>query len=410
MKKASIALAVSCVAAGASQAQSSVTLYGLADAGYSHVSGQTAARQRLVSGIMEGSRFGLKGNEDLGGGYRAIFTLENRLEIDTGALSNRPASGSQLPARFNSAAALGLPAPLQPAVTAVASQLGDTLGVNLAGNLFDRQAFVGVITPVGAVLAGRQYTPIYELLATFDVMRAESSLSFAQIATLPAAVEIRTSNALSYRFQTGPWAASAMLALGEGSTAAGRMVAANAFYKTSEFSVGLGYQSRENERAEKSLTNFGVGASASIGPGTLYAQYINVKDDDPSGLEPVRAGLAPAIGPVFAAAVAKAFGAALRQDANGYHVGYRIIADPHTVSVAYSRYDDKLARNADVQSYGTVYSYALSKRTDLNFVLTHFDNSATAQTAPGQNGFLGGVTSEPGRDATNVALGVRHRF
>ena len=63
-----------------------------------------------------------------------------------------------------------------------------------------------------------------------------------------------------------------------------------------------------------------------------------------------------------------------------------------------------------MQSYGAVYSYAFSKRTDVNVVVTRFDNSSNAQTAPGQNGFLGGVTTEPGRDSQNVALGIRHRF
>ena len=413
MKKSAIPLALTlalAAAAGATQAQTSVTLYGIADAGVSYVSGQEGAKKRVVSGIMEGSRFGFRGNEDLGGGYRTIFTLENRLELDTGSVSNRPASGSQLPARFNSAAALGLLAPLQPAVTQVAGQLGATLGVNLSGNLFDRQAFVGLVTPVGAVLVGRQYTPIYELSATFDTMRTESSLAFSQVATFPPSVEIRTSNALSYRLQTGPWTASTMFVFGEGATTTGRMIGAIAMYRTTAFAVGLGYQTRENEKGEKALTNIAVGASASLGPGTLYAQYVNVKDEHPGGLSPVRAALTPAIGPVFAAAVTNAFSAALVQDANVYHVGYRVITGPHTISASYNRYDDRLARNADVQSYGAVYSYAFSKRTDVNVVVTRFDNSSNAQTAPGQNGFLGGVTTEPGRDSQNVALGIRHRF
>jgi hypothetical protein len=52
----------------------------------------------------------------------------------------------------------------------------------------------------------------------------------------------------------------------------------------------------------------------------------------------------------------------------------------------------------------------LSKRTDLNVVLTHFDNKNLAQAAPGQAGFLGGVTKSAGTDSNSFALGVRHRF
>ena len=66
--------------------------------------------------------------------------------------------------------------------------------------------------------------------------------------------------------------------------------------------------------------------------------------------------------------------------------------------------------NADVASYGVAYTYALSKRTDLNAVLTHFDNKNLAQAAPGQAGFLGGVTATAGKDADSLAFGIRHRF
>jgi predicted porin len=48
---------------------------------------------------MEGSRFGLRGTEDIGGGYKAIFTLENRFELDTGSVTNRATSGGQMPDR-----------------------------------------------------------------------------------------------------------------------------------------------------------------------------------------------------------------------------------------------------------------------------------------------------------------------
>ena len=41
---------------------------------------------------------------------------------------------------------------------------------------WDRQIYVGLVTPFGAVLAGRQYTPAYELSAAFDVMGTQSSL------------------------------------------------------------------------------------------------------------------------------------------------------------------------------------------------------------------------------------------
>jgi predicted porin len=80
------------------------------------------------------------------------------------------------------------------------------------------------------------------------------------------------------------------------------------------------------------------------------------------------------------------------------------------VYVAYSAYDDKRPANADTASYGAAFSYALSKRTDINAVFTHFDNKNLAQAAPGQAGFLGGFTKSAGTDSNSFALGVRHRF
>ncbi|MES2945633.1 MAG: porin, partial [Pseudomonadota bacterium] len=71
----------------AAMAQSTVTLYGLVDAGYNRVSGlRQGTVNSIASGIMEGSRVGFRGTEDIGGGYKAIFTLENRFEADTGAV------------------------------------------------------------------------------------------------------------------------------------------------------------------------------------------------------------------------------------------------------------------------------------------------------------------------------------
>ena len=108
---AAIPLALAVTQATAQTAN--VTLYGIVDVGVQHVTGIRGGDvTQLASGIMEGSRWGLRGTEDLGGGYKAIFTLENRFEADTGGLSNRPLSGSQLPDRFIA----GLPPAVQAAL------------------------------------------------------------------------------------------------------------------------------------------------------------------------------------------------------------------------------------------------------------------------------------------------------
>ena len=118
MKKSLIALAV-LAASGAAMAQSSVTLYGIADAfvGSSKIEvGNIGQRQNNVSTSgVNGSRWGLKGSEDLGGGMKAIFTLESGFNLDTGAQKT-------------------------------------------AGSIFDRQAYVGLQSGFGTVSVGRQYS------------------------------------------------------------------------------------------------------------------------------------------------------------------------------------------------------------------------------------------------------------
>lgn len=118
MKKSLIALAV-LAASGAAMAQSSVTLYGIADAFVGSTETQIAGigqRQTNVSTSgVNGSRWGLKGSEDLGGGMKAIFTLESGFNLDTGAQKT-------------------------------------------AGSLFDRQAYVGLQSGFGTVSVGRQYS------------------------------------------------------------------------------------------------------------------------------------------------------------------------------------------------------------------------------------------------------------
>lgn len=392
-----------------------VQLYGIVDAGVTRVSGMPGGSvTQMASGIMEGSRWGLRGNEDLGGGYRAIFTLENRFEVDTGSLSSRPISGSRLPDRLSTAAALGLNPALNPFVQAVNSGLTtESLGVNVgsSGNRqFDRQAFVGLITPVGAVLAGRQYTPVFEIVANFDSMKTQSGLAANQVASFPPSVDIRLSNTLQYRIQQGGVTANLMYGMGEADTATNsgvnRFYGFMAMYKGDGFSVGAGYNTRNNDVGNKSLTNTAVGGSLDVGPGTLGVLYVTNKDRNPS-VNGIRTNTALGAN---ANTIANAYATALQQDGQLFHVGYQVTFGANTVTFSVNSFNDGTAINADARSFGVAHTYALSKRTDLNFVLARVNNNANSQVALGGNGYLGGFTRAAGVDSTSIAFGVRHRF
>lgn len=115
-----------CLAASA-HAQSSITLYGVLDAGIAYVhnvAGTGGVNQSTLvkfnSGARQGDRWGLKGSEDLGNGLSAIFQLENGFNIGSGVL-------------------------LQ------------------GGREFGRQAFVGLSDRSwGTVTLGRQYDPLVD--------------------------------------------------------------------------------------------------------------------------------------------------------------------------------------------------------------------------------------------------------
>ncbi|MCI3208297.1 MULTISPECIES: porin [Pandoraea] len=109
-----------------SHAQSSVTLYGIIDEGITYTNNQNGgAAWQVQSGEASASRFGFRGTEDLGGGYRSVFVLENGFDPSSGTLANN-------------------------------------------GRLFGRQAFVGVSSPYGTVTLGRQYDEIVDMLARVD--------------------------------------------------------------------------------------------------------------------------------------------------------------------------------------------------------------------------------------------------
>lgn len=73
--------------ASAAHAQSAVTLYGIVDAGVGYVSNISGGKEFLLTNsVMQANRIGFRGTEDLGGGTKAIFVLENGYSTGTGAL------------------------------------------------------------------------------------------------------------------------------------------------------------------------------------------------------------------------------------------------------------------------------------------------------------------------------------
>ncbi len=108
-------------------AQSTVTLYGLLDAGISYVNNQAGSSKVFFGdGINFGNRFGFRGREDLGGGNAAIFNLENGFSLGSGEFRQ-------------------------------------------GGRMFGRQAWMGLATPYGTVTGGRQYDFVRDYIQQFNI-------------------------------------------------------------------------------------------------------------------------------------------------------------------------------------------------------------------------------------------------
>ena len=93
MKKTLVALAVLGSFAGVASAATSVTLYGTVDAGYegwSYGKDLSDLDNTFVQGggSESNSKFGIRGQEDLGNGLAAVFTLEGRFGADVGAIDS----------------------------------------------------------------------------------------------------------------------------------------------------------------------------------------------------------------------------------------------------------------------------------------------------------------------------------
>src|SRR6476469_3502866 len=85
-------------------AQSSVTLYGVADVSVRYLTNANAnndGKLFMTNGAITNSRIGLKGEEDLGGGLKAIFRLEGGVELNNGQYSDSQRA-------FNRAAYIGV--------------------------------------------------------------------------------------------------------------------------------------------------------------------------------------------------------------------------------------------------------------------------------------------------------------
>lgn len=281
MKKPLLLLALPCAATGAAFAQTSLTIYGIVDAGLVYErGGMTGNVSKLTGGVQSGSRLGFKGREELGGDVTAKFVLESGFGIDNGMLGQ-------------------------------------------GGLLFGRQAYAGLGGRWGDLAFGRQYSPHYLALDEIDPF----GTGLAGNATNLMSTVTRMNNTV--KFSTPAWSdLTGELAYGfgevPGNSAANRQIGASIGFLRGPLVLKLAHHRTEDaigsDRARSTLLagrlDFGR-AIASLGVGLNRGTGTNDTRDYMLGVTvPVGAGA------LLASYIRKDDRSALNGDASQWALGY----------------------------------------------------------------------------------------
>ncbi|MCX7277355.1 MAG: porin [Burkholderiales bacterium] len=321
MKKSLIALAV-LASTGAAMAQSSVTLYGIVDvnlqsqkdeinAGTSNAVRQTS----LSSGGVSTSRWGLKGSEDLGGGLKANFVLENGFDASTGA-----AAGAQ----------------------------------------FNRQSWVGVSGGFGELRLGNDYT------ARDDINGAAHAVfdsAFSPSVFIESGYNSNPNNQIKYltpSFSGFSGAVSYALGENKAKSASGNaegVAAVNVQYAAGPVYVGIAYQEDKGPVAAsatgKANKDTFLNATYDLGVAKILASYRDVKNTLANG----------------SGANSVSF-----DKQRVYQIGADVpVGAALVVSAGYAHSKSELAGINDVTGNGFAIgaSYSLSKRTSIYTALNY---------------------------------------
>ena len=226
MKKTLVALAVLGSFASVASAATSVTLYGRLDVGYDSFHHDGLKLQQ--DAIANQSRFGVKGEEDLGNGLAATFKLEGRFSADTGAYTK---------------------------------------------DMFDRESTVGLKGAFGHVRFGRALAAMDNGIGGFTV--GERVASFDNYSSAA-----RHSNSMFYDYSNSGFSVGGnvstkggALDVAEGADASKVGYGLYAKYDANNLGLGAAYQRDGNGGKE-----WGVGASYTFAPVTLGASYADHKN------------------------------------------------------------------------------------------------------------------------------------
>ncbi|GJG95471.1 porin [Cupriavidus pauculus] len=354
MKRKALAMAaLGCVVSGGAAAQSSVTLYGLVDSGVeyvSHAGANGSSVVKMTSGGKNTSRWGLRGAEDLGGGMKAIFTLESGIAVDTGKLDTD-------------------------------------------NTLFDRRAWVGLQDKkLGSIRMGRDFTTTYDFMLPFDPMGYAPNYSWATSSTATGGRKdgmfSRSANIVRYDGQFGPVKVGGTMSFGE---------VPGSFKSSSKYDLGLGYDAGKFSAAVTWDRQMGAGTSTTPADSTDYIQGVHAGASYDFGALQIYAGYRN-YRKTFTTSAAK-------QLSDMYWVGAAYDFTP-----AFSLYGAVYKQNIKGDNNGDPIMVSLRAQYNLSKRTMAYLSAAYAKARDGQNvsvsrDFVGYANNQVG-----VTAGLQHRF
>ncbi|MBN3852324.1 porin [Paraburkholderia sp. Ac-20340] len=348
----------------------SVTLYGIIDTGIEYLTnasssqGQTHSVERLTSGNMSGSRWGVTGTENLGGGTHAFFRLESGFNVESGA----SLQGSR---EFGRLAYVG-----------IADQTWGSFSLGRQGGLF--LDWVSEYNPLkNAVYAIKMQDPAFS-------DRLDNTARYEQhFGDLAAIVQY------SFGYDSVTYGAQPA-----GDTRLARVIEAGLRYKHGPFSATLVYDQKNGGSTNRTaaMTTKGGGyegnidrrvalaASYKISTVTTYAgyRYLNSHAIHLTTLD----SASPA------------------ESTSLYWLGATWLARPDVAFSGTAMYQNFYGSSRDPWSFQIDADYFLSKRTDLYLNLAYALNRNGSNL--GLNGFGSDVVA--GKNQFGLMAGIRHKF
>jgi len=382
MKKQVIALAVSAAFAAPVFAQNTVTLYGLIDEGFDYtnsVGGKSLSE--LQSGYAQGSRWGLKGTEDLGGGLKAVLQLENGFNVNNGKLGQ----GGLM---FGRQAYVGLS--------------NDTYGTVTVGRQYDSLVDYLAQTTANGNWAGYLFSHPYDNDNTDNSFRVNNTVKYAS----PSFAGFQAGGTYSFSNDTN-FANNRQYSIG-GQYANGGLLVAAAYLQAnnpSSSAIGAINNGGDENFLAKRLRVFGGGVNYTFGSATAGFVYTNTDLTSPLSTTYISGSILPASGTLNALKFQNFEVNGKYQFTPAFFVGAQYVYTMESYDASSGSAKPK------IHSVGLMADYNISKRTDF-YVQGAYQKVAGDKTgsALDQAYVPGAADASSTQNQVVFRVAIRHKF